>query len=60
MVGAVFLFYEVLALGAVALVDEKSSLVACLAASAFSTTEPTPFLTRSKESSEHERKGGGF
>jgi hypothetical protein len=57
--GVVFLFCEVFALGAVALADERSSLVACLAASTLGTTEPEPFLTTSEESFEHERKGGG-
>jgi hypothetical protein len=55
-----FLFYEVLALGAVALADERSSLVACLAASTLGTTELAPILTPSEESYEHERRGGRF
>jgi hypothetical protein len=50
--GAVFLLWVFLALGALALAAERSSLAACFAASALGTSELGPFLTSSKEKSE--------
>jgi hypothetical protein len=59
-VGAVCLFCVVLAPEAGVLACERSSLAVSLAASALGTAEPALFLVASKESSEPERRGGGF
>jgi hypothetical protein len=46
---ALFLLWVFLALEALALASERSSLIACFATSAFGISEPRPFLTFSEE-----------
>jgi len=58
--GAIFLLWLFLALGALALAAERSSLTTCFAASALGTSVPGPFLTSSEEKSEQKGKGEGF